>query len=163
MRLFYHCYGSTHSSVVAAAIHLGRLPADRVPTLAEIIALPDFDRIPHREIGRPRLVGRDSDGREIYVLGTRGNHRLVKRAVRDFLHLALGRQPGDLRFINVLPAAGILLRIGGFLSRRLGLVFPGRYLAAWGVRSSYQGLAAIVTATREQLGDCGPLLRDRGR
>jgi hypothetical protein len=31
MKIIYHCYGGTHSSVIAAAIHLGLLPEDRVP------------------------------------------------------------------------------------------------------------------------------------
>ncbi|MGB3963216.1 MAG: DUF3189 family protein, partial [Tepidanaerobacteraceae bacterium] len=35
MKIFYCCYGSAHSSVVAASIHLGLLPSDRVPTSRE--------------------------------------------------------------------------------------------------------------------------------
>ena len=45
MIIIYRCYGGTHSSVMAASIHLELLPGDRKPAGKELLALPYFDRI----------------------------------------------------------------------------------------------------------------------
>jgi xylulokinase len=42
MKIIYHCYGGSHSSVLAAAIHTGRLNPERLPTGEELMALPYF-------------------------------------------------------------------------------------------------------------------------
>lgn len=163
MKLFYHCYGSTHSSVAAAAIHLGLLPSDRRPEVAEIMEVPFFDQVADAEIGTPLFMGRDHEGHEILAIGTRGKPQLVLSAVEEFLGLVLGTPPGDLVFRDTLHLANIWVRVGGFLSRRVGLVFPGRRLAALGIRQSYPGLVELVQRTQGELGYGKPWSEAGGR
>jgi hypothetical protein len=40
MKIIYCCYGGSHSSVTAAAIHLDMLPLTRKPTSAELLSIP---------------------------------------------------------------------------------------------------------------------------
>ena len=44
MKIIYHCYGGSHSSVIAAALHLGLLAKDRIPNETELMAIPYFDK-----------------------------------------------------------------------------------------------------------------------
>jgi len=83
MRIFYCCYGSTHSSVVAASIHLGLLPIERIPTSNEIKRLPYYDKIETSEIGTPFYMGKDEFNSEIFILGM-ANHRKLKKGYTKF-------------------------------------------------------------------------------
>jgi hypothetical protein len=64
LKIIYHCYGGSHSSVIAAALHLKWIDKDRLPSEEEMMAipyqsfivqarsLPDFCLI-HNRIGLP--------------------------------------------------------------------------------------------------------------
>ncbi|HCX78095.1 MAG TPA: hypothetical protein DG577_01645, partial [Firmicutes bacterium] len=41
--MIYHCYGGAHSSVTAAAVHVGLLARDKTPSRLELVSLPYFD------------------------------------------------------------------------------------------------------------------------
>lgn len=143
MKIFYHCYGQAHSSVTAANIHLGHLPRHRRAGLWEILHQPCFDRTEEYELGIPRLMGTDTAGNEVYVVGLAGGKRAMVRALSDFL-LAQGVEPSAFRFVNALQHAGVPLRIGGYTSRRLGLIWPGRPLSALGVWLKYPRFVSLV-------------------
>ncbi|MCL6450627.1 MAG: DUF3189 family protein [Acetobacteraceae bacterium] len=148
----YHCYGGAHSSVVAAAIHLGLLPSDRPPLVPELDRLRLFDFQPRSAHGHLWLLGRDAQGRGVYVLARRGCGRVVERALRD-LAQALGHQPP--RLVDTMPAVNWALRVGGFASRTLGLWRLGRPLLTWGVRRAYprlRHLAGVGCAVDPQAG-----------
>lgn len=146
----YHCYGSAHSSVTAAALHLGLLPRDRRPSEAELLAVPRFDRTLTRELGRPFFVGRDPQGREVYALGRGPAARYVVNCVESLLVID-GRSPVAVVMINALPSISLVTTIGGILSRGLGLVWPGRPLALWGIRRCYSRFVRLVAETERLL------------
>lgn len=148
MMVFYQCFGRSHTSVVAAEIHLGRLPCDRIPSVAQIMALPLFDRAEEKDFGRPFFVGRDEDGHEVFILGLGGSVREGLGVIHGLFRLA-GRE-GPL-VVDTLAGLGLMGRIGGGLSRRLGLVAVGRPLAAYGVRGIYPRLVETVAAVRRFL------------
>lgn len=150
MKLFYHCYGQAHSSVTAANIHLGHLPRHRRATLTEIQHQPCFDRTQEYELGVPRLMGTDEWGNQVYVIGLAGGKRAMERAVQDFL-VAGSIAPTDFLFANALQVAGLPLRVGGYTSRRLGLIWPGRPLSAVGVWLKYPRFVALVEQVRHQV------------
>ncbi|NLG87514.1 MAG: DUF3189 family protein [Firmicutes bacterium] len=129
MLIFYCCYGRAHSSVVAAALHLGQLPL-KTPTA--ICKLPYFDRAKAQDIGIPKLVGTDTHGNFVFILG-RGPARGSVEATLETVLLACGYRKQDIMFIDLQPYLNFYARLGGFLSRRLGLVFPGKQLAAFGI------------------------------
>ena len=57
MIIIYRCYGGTHSSVMAASIHLELLPGDRKPAGKELLALPYFDRQNGADFGKIFYMG----------------------------------------------------------------------------------------------------------
>ncbi|MGI5838241.1 MAG: DUF3189 family protein [bacterium] len=143
LRIFYSCYGSAHSSILASAIHLGNLPDDRRPTCREILDLPGFDRMEGRDIGTPLFIGRDERGVEVYAIGFRSGRQIMSHAVYSLL-AAYGAPRQDLLLVNSLAYVNLLTRCGGFLSRQLGIVSVGRPLAAFGIWLSYLDFVAMV-------------------
>lgn len=150
MKVIYHCYGQAHSSVTAANIHLGNLPRHRRPTVQEIQHQPCFDRTLDHELGAPRLMGTDEWGSEVYVIGLAGGRRAMEQAVQEFL-LRSGVDPSAFLFANALQHAGVPLRIGGYTSRRLGLIWPGRPLSALGVWLKYPRFVHLVESVRQEV------------
>jgi len=148
-KVIFHCYGSAHTSVVAASVYLGILPRDRPPRLEAIAALPYFDRVDQGDIGRPFFMGLDDEGREVYVLGLEGLKVVLRRAIHDLLE-ACGVPRPRLLMADSLHLAEWRTRVGGFLSRRAGLVRAGRPLALAGVLSRYPDFIRFAAETRER-------------
>lgn len=151
MKIFYCCYGSAHSSVVAAAIHLGWLPEDRVPELEEIEKLPHYDKTASAEIGTPFFMGKDRKGAEIYIIGMASQRLLVKNAIVSFLQHS-GVEPEDVIFVDAIPLVNLKTKIGGILSRRMGLVSVGRPLTIRGVQERYFDFVKMVKEVKRALG-----------
>ncbi|MCG0278016.1 MAG: DUF3189 family protein [Thermanaeromonas sp.] len=150
MKIIYHCFGGTHSSVIAAALHLGWLPRSRLPRADEIKAIPYFDRRRKSEEGHIQFMGRDTAGNEIYAVGKRGMGKLLENFVYD-LTCALGLPREELLLVDTTPLVNSLMALGGFLSRRLGLTFLGRPLVVCGVRKAYPGLVRLVENLRPRV------------
>ncbi|MFO7151622.1 MAG: DUF3189 family protein [Bacillota bacterium] len=151
MKIFYCCYGSAHSSVVAAAIHLGWLPEDRVPELEEIEKLPHYDKTASAEIGTPFFMGKDRKGAEIYIIGMASQRLLVKNAIVSFLQHS-GVEPEDVIFVDAIPLVNLKTKIGGILSRRMGLVSVGRPLTIRGIQERYFDFVKMVKEVKRALG-----------
>lgn len=148
MKLFYFCYGRSHSSVIAGYIHLQRLPRDRIPSIKEIIAVPEFDKANPGDFGVPYLLGKDNLGREVYIMGFGKNYLLALQTIHYIL-VNQGIDPSDWLFFNALDQIGTLTKIGGFLSRNLRIITIGRYLAALGIQRSYFQLVKLVESAKE--------------
>ncbi|HWI64679.1 MAG TPA: DUF3189 family protein [Symbiobacteriaceae bacterium] len=159
LKVIYHCYGSAHSSVTAANIHVGVLPLDRRPSPFEILHQPLFDRAKTHEVGLARLMGVDEWGNEVYVLGLAGSKNQLRQGLIDFLAL-WGVPDGRFRFEPTLHHAGIILRVGGYASRGLGWVVLGRPLCALGVWLKYPLFAGHVQQVRNQVALTGHAVSD---
>jgi len=151
LKVIYYCYGGTHSSPIAAALHTGLLSLDKPPTLSEIRHLPWFDNVTTAQRGQLFLVGRDQQGNFVYVCGRGREKRGITQAIISGFRLA-GGNPEDLLFIDTLPAVNVLMRVGGYLSRRLGLVSIGRPLVLYGAKLALPKLVAIVSEVKRNLG-----------
>jgi hypothetical protein len=150
VKIIYHCYGQAHSSITAANLHLGRLPRHRRATLEEICHQPCFDRAEPHQVGWPQLMGTDEWGHAVYVVGLACGRRALQAALRDFLRLS-GVAPDEFLLVDALQHAGLPMRVGGYTSRRLGLVWPGRLLTAAGVWLQYPRFCALVEQVRAHL------------
>lgn len=151
MTIVYHCFGGAHSSPVAAAIHVGLLPRDRVPPAQAIRTVPYFDATPPGRWGCLLPVGRDVHGHAVYVMGHGPHGPVAVQALQAGYHLA-GGDPSGLVLVDTLRCVNVWMRLGGYLSRRLGLVRLGRPLVIWGTKKAYPRLAALV---QETLAHCG--------
>ena len=143
MKIIYNCYGGAHSSVTAAAIHLGWLPETRPPTARELLNLPYYDAQKGKDHGRIRFLGFDCLGNEIYVVGKKSLGPYYEKIMRSFITLSEGRQDEYL-FVDTMPYVNLWMVIGGFLSRRLGMVVPGRPIVIYGTRRAYKKFLHLV-------------------
>lgn len=150
MLVIYHCFGGSHSSVTAAAIHLGFLPRDRVPTAAEFLTLPYFDARSKGEEGEVRFMGKDREGNHIYTAGKKKLGSRFEALLHDLAE-ALGIAPQKIIFINTSSLVTLTMRIGGFISRRLGIAILGRPLVIWGIRRAYFQIVNFVTEKEKNI------------
>lgn len=115
MQIIYTCFGGAHSSPMAAAIHLGRISGDPLPSLETIQNLLYFDVIDGEDRGRVFPVGTDEFGNSVYVLGRGSDERSFLHAVKSGYMLA-GGDPRQLIFVNTLKAVNWQLRSTAFWS-----------------------------------------------
>ena len=87
MKIVYHCYGGAHASPTAAAIHLGLLKADRLPTWTDFKKIPYFDQITSTEHGKLIFIDKDRLGNEVYILARRNATELIIKIIREFIKL----------------------------------------------------------------------------
>ncbi|NLC50763.1 MAG: DUF3189 family protein [Firmicutes bacterium] len=146
MIVVYNCFGGTHSSVIAASLHVGRLPADRLPTPEEIERLPFYDRIPKRMVGSLHYIGTDEDDNEVYALGIGKHKDIVRKAILSLLKLYNLEE--QILLVDASKKLNIITRIGGFTARQLGIVSVGRPLTVYGVRKGYFGFVNLVQETK---------------
>ena len=147
MKVIYYCYGSSHSSVVAAAIHLGNLPACTIPCFQDIMTLPYYDKATTDGLGTCTYMGTDDAGCDVYILGTGPARRIVRRAVESIFQIC-GVSRDSYMLVDTLTSIGAVTKIGGFLSRRMGLTRIGRPMTIWGIRKAYPQLASIVAEVK---------------
>ncbi len=143
VKIIYNCYGGSHSSITAAAIHLGLLPETRVAYKEELLNVPYFDAQVSPDHGRIRFMGFDEYGNEIYITSKKNLGRDYEAIMRQFVYLAGGKQE-DILFINTMPYVNFLMVVGGYTSRRLGLSFLGRPIVIKGTQLSYMKFVHLV-------------------
>jgi len=150
MKIFYHCYGSSHTSIVSAAIHLGILPDDRIPTIDEILKVPHYDQGTTELIGTPIFFGVDEFGCDVYAIGLTHAKAMFKRAIRSFLAINNVSEQ-ELVMADALARISIYTRIGGYLSRGLGIVSIGRPLSAYGIQRTYYNFVDLTQEVKQKI------------
>ncbi len=163
MKIVYHDYGGSHSTATAVAIHLGLISATTVPSAQELLRkVPLFDRLTAEDHGRLYHMGEDTDGNSIYILPRRSQKLLVLNAVKSTISL-LGDNPDDWLFIDTIPTVNIWMRIGGYLSRRQGMVALGRPLVTYGTQKAFPHISTLVRQTKKTISSrSGKPLSDTG-
>jgi len=135
--------------VVAASIHLGLLPVDRVPTSKEFFVLPHYDKTESFEIGIPFFMGKDEYDSEIYILGMAGERILIKRTILSFLAHS-GIDTHDIMLIDTIRIVNLLTKIGGVISRKLGYVAIGRPITVLGIQQKYREFVNLVIDVKKR-------------
>jgi len=143
MKIIYHCYGGAHSSVTAAAVHLGWLPTDRLPEAMELKNLPYFDRTTGKDHGYIRLMGCDRYGNEIFILGRRNCAKIFENMAKGLVTV-FGESKDEYHFFDVMPYVNWKMVFGGFTSRKLGITYIGRPIILAGVLASYWKIVSFV-------------------
>ena len=128
---------------MAASIHLGLLPTDHIPHPKEFAWLPHYDKTESFEIGTPFFMGKDEYNSEIYILGMGSDRMLIKKAIYSFLR-QLGLKTEDLLMVDTLKNINLITKVGGFTSRRLGLISIGRPLTIIGIQRKYWDFIQLV-------------------
>lgn len=156
MIVIYHCWGGSHSSVTAAAIHLGLLPSDRIPVKEEFLHTKHFDHQWPSDRGKIFPLGIDEYGHQICFMGRTFYAEIIMRAVKGVAkvhHL----HPSHIIFVDVMSCVNYVMMLGGSVSRALHLIAVGRPIVIRGTQQSYGQLVALVNKVkqgiREKTGD----------
>ncbi|MBS4023032.1 MAG: DUF3189 family protein [Dethiobacter sp.] len=149
-KIIYHCYGGAHSSIVAAAIHLGKFKSDKEIDNEELMKLTLFDRQSKEAHGQIHFFDFDEEGRQVYSVGCRNAGETVKKTLLEVAKIF--DKEKDLHFKDTLHCVNIKMRVGGYISRRLGLVKLGRPIVLNGTRQAYPKLVELVAQTKKEVG-----------
>lgn len=147
MKIIYHCFGGSHSSVTAAAIHAGLLQTSRLPTAQELIDLPYYDQQTSQDHGQLRYIGRDEFGNEIYIAGKRNLSNIFTRIMGDVAKV-FGIDSNEILLINTMPYVNWLMVIGGFSSRRMKWIKFGRPIVIKGTQFSFFKFVSLVDTVK---------------
>jgi len=150
MIYIYNCYGGTHSSSLASAVHLKKLPADRIPTREEILNTDYFNKLTYKDMGRIIYRGTDDEGNKVFTVG-RGTSRVLIPCIKNLitlLHEECGLEE-KVVLSNMSPAVPPAMTVGGFFSRGLHIHFIGVPLLVIGAKEAYMRIVELVARTRE--------------
>jgi hypothetical protein len=149
MKIIYHCYGGTHSSVMAASLHLGLLKKNRLPSSRELLSCPYFDRLTNKDSGKIFFMGKDKHGHEVYVMGCKNAGLLVETAIKEFCQI-MNMNGEKVTLACTVSCLNILMKIGGFLSRGLNLVTIGRFFLFPGSRLAFNKIKKVVEMVKNE-------------
>ncbi|RXJ00719.1 DUF3189 family protein [Anaerobacillus alkaliphilus] len=149
MIYIYNCYGGTHSSALAAAYHLNKLPKDRLPTKEEILNIDIFNKLTTKDMGRIIFHGKDEEGHKVYTLG-RGKSKALVPALKELLFLVNDDHPQTDKVIlsNASPTVPMAMTFGGLFSRRFHIDFIGIPLLIKGAHQTYHNIVSLVEKTK---------------
>lgn len=150
MIYIYNCYGGTHSSSIASAIHLKKLPLDRTPTRKEILEVDYFNKLTYADMGKIIYRGIDEDGNKVFSIG-RGTSKVLIPGLENLVKI-LYDECGlneKIIFSNMSPAVPIAMTFGGFFSRGLGIHFIGVPLLVIGAKQAYSKIVSMVNHTKK--------------
>ncbi|ABR49009.1 conserved hypothetical protein [Alkaliphilus metalliredigens QYMF] len=151
MKIIYNCYGGTHTSIVTASIHVGRLPMDRIPHSVELNEISAYDRMETGDIGYLTYMGKDEYHNDVYAVGL-GSQRVFYTGILHQLSNELTTyQKQELLVIDTLRFAHFTVHIGGFLSRKIHLISLGRPLVNYGIKRCYPSLIQLVANVKKSL------------
>lgn len=150
MIIIYHDVGGTHSTSVAANIHLNKLPMDRVPDKNELLKLPTFDKIEKKQLGSIIYIGEDEFGSKVYTLGRKYSVKYTIPAILSMYNILNGDSKG-LYIVDTHPTVNLLMKIGGFSSRELNLVSFGRPIVTYGCQKAYMDIVKIVKEVKNNV------------
>lgn len=108
--------------------------------------IPYYDKTSDSDFGSIRFMGTDEFGNDIYVLGKKSLGNRFSSILMGVAEI-LGKQD-DLIVVNCMDLVNWSMKIGGFTSRRLGLVAVGRPVVSWGTRKAFRQLVNLVEITR---------------
>ncbi|MCM3732616.1 DUF3189 family protein [Fictibacillus nanhaiensis] len=150
MIYIYNDYGGTHTTVMAAAFHLNKLPKERLLTRDEILNVDYFNKLDRSDMGRIIFHGVDEEGDSVYTVG-RGNSKAFVPGMKNLIEILQEKSGKKERFIfsNTSPTVPLAMTIGGFLSRGLKIDFLGVPLLVVGAKQASASIVQLVQHTKE--------------
>ncbi|MBA9028199.1 MULTISPECIES: DUF3189 family protein [Bacillaceae] len=150
MIFIYNDYAGTHSTALAAAYHLNKLPTDRTLTKAEILNVDFFNKLTNRDMGRIIFHGVDEEDNSVYTLG-RKNDKLVVPALKNLGEILQDVYQGDEKIIfsNTSHTVPFAMTMGGLFSRRLKIDRIGVPLLVLGAKQCYPNIIQLVNYTKQ--------------
>ncbi|OQM47029.1 ABC transporter [Anoxybacillus sp. UARK-01] len=150
MIYIYNDYAGTHSTALAAAYHLKKLPLDRELTKEEILNTDYFNKLTKDDFGKFFFHGIDEDGNSVYTIGRKRN-KLVVQALGNFITLLQEKHSHHEKIIfsNTSPTVPFAMTMGGFFSRGLHIDFIGVPLLVLGAKQCCHDILRLVEFTKQ--------------
>ena len=151
MIFIYNDYGGTHTTSLAAAYHLKKLPTDRVLTKEEILNVDYFNKLTRADFGKLIFHGIDEDGNSVYTIG-RKSSKLVVPALKNLSMLLQEKYQGQEKIIfsNTSPTVPFALTMGGLFSRGLKIDFIGVPFLIVGAKQCCLDIYRLVENTKQK-------------
>lgn len=146
----YNDYAGTHTTALAAAFHLKKLPTHRELTKDEILNVDYFNKLTTSDFGKIFFHGIDEDGDSVYTIG-RKRSKVAVPALANLSILLQDKYKGEepIVFSNTSPTVPFPMSIGGLLSRRLGIDFLGVPLLVLGAKICTNDIIRLVEYTKQ--------------
>lgn len=150
MIFIYNDYGGTHTTSLAAAYHLNKLPTHRQLTTEEILAVDYFNKLNTSDMGKLVFHGLDENGNPVYTLG-RGSSKVVIPALKNLSLILQDKYQNaePIVYSNTSPTVPLVMTIGGFLTKRLKLSFVGDPLLIAGAKQCCSNIRELVLHTKQ--------------
>lgn len=150
MIYIYNDYAGTHSTALAAAYHLKKLPADRILTKQEILNVDYFNKLTKDDFGKLFFHGIDDEGNSVYSIG-RKRSKLVIPALKELSQLLQENYQLKERIIfsNTSPTVPFAMTMGGLFSRGLHIDFIGVPLLVIGAKQCCNNIIRLVAYTKQ--------------
>ncbi|KEF36807.1 Protein of unknown function (DUF3189) [Schinkia azotoformans MEV2011] len=150
MIYIYDDYAGTHSTALAAAYHLKKLPTDRKLTKQEILNIDYFNKLTKDDFGKLFFHGIDDEGNSVYSIG-RKRSKLVIPALKELSQLLQENYQNKERIIfsNTSPTVPIAMTMGGLFSRGLHIDIIGVPLLVIGAKQCCNNIIRLVEYTKQ--------------
>ncbi|WP_453991526.1 DUF3189 family protein [Bacillus nitroreducens] len=150
MIYIYDDYAGTHSTALAAAYHLKKLPTNRKLTKEEILQVDYFNKLSKDDFGKLIYHGCDEEGNAVYTIGRKRN-KLVIPALKN-ISVLMQQKYGvheKIIFSNTSPTVPFAMTMGGLFSRGLHIDFIGVPLLVLGAKQCCNNILQLVEYTKE--------------
>lgn len=150
MIYIYNDYGGTHTTVLAAAFHLKKLPRNVELSKEQILNTAYFNNLKASDMGKIIFHGVDDEGHSVYTVG-RGNSKFFVPGLKNLFEiLEKGIGTGErIIFSNTSQTVPLSMTFGGLFSRRLGIDFIGVPLLVKGAKQASAQIVHLVEQTKE--------------
>lgn len=150
MIFIYNDYGGTHTTSLAAAYHLNKLPTNRQLTKEEILAVDYFNKLKTSDMGKLIFHGLDENGHPVYTVG-RGSSKVVVEALKNLSLILQDKYQNNepIVYSNTSPTVPFSMTMGGLLSRRLKLDAAGVPLLVMGAKKCCNNIRELVIHTKK--------------
>lgn len=151
MIYIYNDYGGTHTTSLAAAYHLKKLPqSEQKLTRDEILNVQYFNKLTKEDFGKLIFHGEDAEGNLVYTIGRKRNKYVVP-ALKELSLLLQGMFHFDEKivFSNTSPTVPFAMSMGGFFSRGLKIDIIGVPLLVIGAKQCCDNIYRLVENTKE--------------
>ena len=151
MIFIYNDYGGTHTTSLAAALHLKIIKPSSFPlSKEEILAVPYFNKLTKQDFGKLIFHGKDQEGNPVYTIGRKSQNLVVPSleslGLMLFKHFKIEEK---LILSNTSPTVPKIMSVGGFFSRGLKIDSIGVPLLIIGAKQCIKDIYELVENTKQ--------------
>ena len=141
-KILYYGDGHIRLTVVIGLIHLGKLPWNRVPSIAGLFNVLNDREFPVLPKGAPTYLGNDGQNNQIYLINLGKSQTFGLQAIKHIL--SENKAMEEWQFFSALEGSDLLVKAGGIFIEFFHLIRIGNLFSAFGIRRRYNRLVNFV-------------------